>query len=318
MRSTKRSLATILLACSPLLAQVTLHERLHDALVLEQQGRFGEALVAAKSVTDSSQLGGIELGQACIMLGAAYRFEGKFIEAQVAFERALRILGGDPKNASDYASALDNYAGLYSDIGQLQVAAPMWTKALYLRRQTGDHAPVARSLTTLAGLALARNRVHEAQQYLKRASDEIKLTRDLTDDDLVVLFETQGWLAMVQRHPSTAVSGYQRALELCKRAHGEQSWLTGSEYMLRGQAYAQSGDMRKALCDMREGLAILDRAVGRKNSKYFVAQIAYAHALDRTGSHAEAAQLKAAAEQARKDLYGSQCVACTINLAAVQ
>lgn len=61
-----------------------------------------------------------------------------------------------------------------------------------------------------------------------------------------------------------------------------------------------------------------DHAVGRKSSKYFVAQIAYAQALDRTGSHAEAAQLKAEAEQAGKDLYGSQCVARTIKLAAVQ
>ncbi|MGC1961315.1 MAG: hypothetical protein WA676_01170, partial [Candidatus Sulfotelmatobacter sp.] len=64
------------------------------------------------------------------------------------------------------------------------------------------------------------------------------------------------------------------------------------------------------------GLSILDQALGRKNPRYFVAQIAYAAVLDQAGLRERAAQLRAAVEQAQKDFYRSQCVSCTINVAA--
>ena len=88
--------------------------------------------------------------------------------------------------------------------------------------------------------------------------------------------------------------------------------------MVLGNAYAQSGDMETALADMSRGLSIIDKALGRRNPTYFAAQMAYSHVLDRAGWHAQAAQWKAAAEQTEKDLYGGQCVGCTINVAAFQ
>jgi len=315
MGHTKRGLLIGLFACAPLFAQVNPHERLKDALVLEQQGHFNEAITVAELLTDSNQLAGVALGRAYLILGSACRIEGRFVEAQAAFESSLRILSGDPANVSDYASTLDNYAGLYSDIGQPQIAAPMWIKALHLREQGGDHAAVAQTLTALAGLALAQNRMHDAGQYLKRASGEMKLTPDPSGDDLAVFFETQAWLELAQGHPSAAVAGYQRSLELCRQTRGETNWLVGWEHMLRGKAYAQSGDTKRALADMQEGLAIIDHALSRRNPKYLLAQIAYSQILDRTGSHAEAAQLRATVKQASKDFYGSQCVRCTINIA---
>jgi tetratricopeptide (TPR) repeat protein len=316
MRHIKKALFAVLLACLPLSAEVNPHGRLHDAFILERQGHFDEAIAAVKVVIDSDQLSGVELGRAWIMLGFACRFEGEFTEAQIAFERSLQILEHDPEHVSDYASALDNYAGLYSDRGQLQMAEPMWMKALRLREQGGDHAAVAATLTALAGLALAQSRAHDARQYLKRASGEMKLTNDLSDEDLVVFFETQAWLALTQRHPSAAVAGYQRALEICERAQGERHWLVGWEHMLLGKAYAQSGDVNRAAANMQDGIAILEQALGRKNPKYFVAQIAYSQVLDRKGLHAAAAQLREAAEEGSKDYYSGQCAGCTINVAA--
>jgi tetratricopeptide (TPR) repeat protein len=315
MRHTTRILITLLLACWPLFAQGNLHEQLRDALVLEQQGKFDSAIKMAKLVTDSNQLNGIELGRAYIILGVAYRAVGKFAAAQNSFEQSVRILERDPEHVSDYAAALNNYAGLYSDFGELHLAERMWLKALHLSQEIGDHTALTRSLRNLAGLSLAQKRVHEAKRYLNRASDEMKLARDLVDDDLVLLFETQAWVALAEGHPSAAVAGYQRALEVCTRSRGEQHWLTGWEHMLRGKAYAESGDTKTALADMREGLAILDHALGPKNPTYFLAQIAYSQVLERAGLREEAARLRATAEQARKDLYGSECVGCTITVA---
>ncbi|MGA8272766.1 MAG: tetratricopeptide repeat protein [Candidatus Sulfotelmatobacter sp.] len=315
MRHTKKILLTLLLACSPLFAQANPHQRLHDALLLEQKGQYDRAIDLVEQIIHSDELRGVELGRAWILLGFAYEVEGKFNESQAAFEHSLRILERDPEHIGDYASALDNYAGLYSDVGQLQIAAPMWVKALHLRQQTGDHAAVMRSLTKLAGLALAQKRVREADRYLKTASKEMKLTHDLGDDDSVVLFETQAWLALAQGYASDAVAGYQRALALCERVYGENHWLTGWEHLLRGKAYAQAGNMESAVADMREGVAILDHALGRKNPKYFAAEIAYSQVLDQAGSHVQAAQFRTTAEQSNKDFYGSQCVGCTINVA---
>jgi Tfp pilus assembly protein PilF len=138
-----------------------------------------------------------------------------------------------------------NYAALYNDAGQLDIAGQMWQKALRLRQQSGDHTGATRSFTNLAGLALAQHRIREAKRYLKRANVEMNGTHDLIDDDFATVFETEGWLALAEGNPSTAVARYQRSLEICKWNRGEQHWLTGWEYMLRGKAYAESGNMER-------------------------------------------------------------------------
>ena len=311
----KRSLKifiTVFLACSTLFSQ---QERLHDALVLEQQGQFDAAVNAITKNIQSGQLSEVQLGRAQIMLGFAYRSQGNFILAQNAFERAISILKGDPAHPGDYASALENYAGLYADAGELSAAAAMWQKAFRLRRQTGDHAGAARSLLNLAEVGLTHKNVSEAKQYLQGASEEMNLASDLADDDHMFFLETKAWLDMTENHTIAAIAGFQSALELSIKTRSEQHWLTGWEHMLLGRAYFLSGDTRNALLDMREGLAILEHSLGHKSSKYLVSQVAYSQVLDRTGAHAEAARLRAAAEQTRKDLYSTLCAGCTISVA---
>lgn len=315
MKHVKKVVLTLVLAGSQLLAQGDPEEQFHEACVFEKRGQFDKAIDLAKELTDSGQSSGGELGRAWILLGVVYTEQGRFAEAQSAFERSLRILDGT-RFVTDYAAALQSYGMLYNDTGQIAIAGQMWKKALQLRQQSGDHAGISRSLTSLAGLALAQDRVREAKKYLQSAAEEAKLTQDLTDDDLAIRYETQAWLALAEGHAAAAVADYERSVELCKRIHGEGHWLTGWEYMLRGKAYSYSGNVNRALDDMREGLSILDRALGRRNPRYFAAQIAYSKALSRAGLSAQAAQWGAAGEQAEKDFYRSQCVGCTINVGA--
>jgi tetratricopeptide (TPR) repeat protein len=313
MNSPTKIFITVFLACSTLFAQ---QERLHDALVLEQQGQFDAAVNAITKIIQSGQLSEVQLGRAQIMLGFAYRSQGNFIPAQNAFERAISVLKGDHAHPGDCASALENYAALYADAGELFAAAAMWQKAFRLRRQTGDHAGAARSLLNLAEVGLARKHVSEAKQYLQDASKEMNLATDLADDDRMFFIETKAWLDMTENHTTAAIAGFQSALELSSKTRGEQHWLTGWEHMLLGKAYFLSGDTGNALADMHEGLAILEHSLGRKNSKYLASQVAYSQVLDKTGAHAEAARLRAAAEQTRKDLYGTLCAGCTISVAS--
>jgi hypothetical protein len=102
---------------------------------------------------------------------------------------------------------------------------------------------------------------------------------------------------------------------LTKR-HGEEHPYTGWGYLLLGDAHAEAGQLTTALEEMRQGIAILDRTLSRQNPRYLVAEIAYSRVLDATGSHAEAAQIKAAAEPLLKDIYRRQCIGCTVSAAA--
>jgi tetratricopeptide (TPR) repeat protein len=309
-------LLTLSLLDGPALGQTNPSAELHDALVLENGGHFGTATKVAQAAIDSGQLSENELGRGYIILAVACQGAGELPNAQIAFEHALQILEQDRKHPGDYASALENYAGFYSELGQLDVAAPMWRKALALRQEIGDHTGTTLSLIRLAEVALSRNSIREARQYLQKASNQAKAAPDLIDDDKAFWFETQGWLAIAEHHASAGVAAYGRALELVEQSRGAQHWLAGWERMLLGKAYAQSGDLTSALANMQTGLTILHHALGQKNLKYIAAELAYSQVLDQFGLHAEAAQMRAAGEKASKDYYGRQCAGCTVNVAA--
>jgi tetratricopeptide (TPR) repeat protein len=302
----------------PVFGQANPHQVLNGAQVLEKQGNFEMAAEYANLAINSGKLSGAELGRGYIILGLSSQGRGKFVDAQIAFEHSLRILEHDREHVEDYASALDNYAGLYGDLGQLDVAVPMCRKALRLRQKIGEHTGAALSLMQLAQLALARNRIREAHKYLQQASDQIESASYLTDDDKALFLETQGSLAMAEHKPSAAVPLYQHALEVLKQSRGEQHWLAGWEYVLLGNALAQAGDLSVALTDMRKGLGILDHALGKGNPKYLVAELAYAPVLDRMGLHVEAAQVRRTVERTRKDHPVNQCAGCTVNVAAFE
>jgi tetratricopeptide (TPR) repeat protein len=316
MKLVKKVLFTMVLAGAQVWGQANPQEPLREAYAFEKQGQFDKAIAVAKELTDSGRSSGGELGRAWVVLGLAYSEQGRFMEAQDAFDRSLHVLDQDPQFGADYATALQAYGSLYNSAGQTATAAQLWRKALDLRQRSGDHLGTIRLLTRLAELALGQNRIREARKYLQSAAEEMKFAPALTDDDLAMTYESQAGLALAEGHSSVAIAGFQRSLELCKQIHGERNWITGWDYMLLGEAYTQSGDIEKALANMSDGLAILEEALGNRNPKYFAAQIAYSQVLNRAGLHVQAAKQRTAAEQAEKDFSKSQCVGCTINVAA--
>jgi|SRR5579872_107841 len=310
------TMLTLWLLHMPTFGQLSPNTLLRDALVQENSGSFEAAAKLAKAAIDSRQLSQNELGRGYIILAVACRGAGHLANAQTAFEHALQALEPDREHTEDYASALENYAGFYTELGQLDVAAPMWRRAYHKRKAIGDHEGTAISLMRLAEFALSQNRVREARRYLQKASNEAKASSGLIADESAFFFETQGWLAIAEHDAPLAIESYQHALELVEQSRGEQHWLAGWDHMLLGKAYAESGDCKSAFANMQTGLTILDRALGRKNPRYFAAELAYSRALDQFGLHAEAAPMRAAAEKASKEYYGRQWARCTINAAS--
>jgi len=291
---------------------------LNDAQVLENRGNFEMSAQYAKLAINSGKLSTAEMGRGYVILASSSQGLGNLIDAQINFERSLRILKHDREHVKDYAAALHDYAGLYGDLGQFDVALSISRKALRLRQEVGEHALAAVSLMQLAQLELAENRVREARKYVQQASEQMQRGSDLVDDDKAFFLETQASIAMAEHKASAAVPLYQRSLELTKQSRGEQHWLTGAEYVLLGSAHAESGDLSAALADMRKGLAILDPVLGKGNPKYLVAELVYARVLDRIGLRVEAAQVRRTVERARKDHPGNQCTACTVSVDAFQ
>jgi tetratricopeptide (TPR) repeat protein len=238
-------------------------------------------------------------------------------QAQSAYEKALDLLSHTPEAAVDHASALDNFARLSLDTGHPDAALRLETDALKEYEGLSNHADIARSCATLASLEINRGHRREGKEYLSRALQEAGLASGLDQDFYAAVWSAQGWLALLNKDTTTAISAYSHAIELWRAAHGEQHMLTGWGYMLLGKSYAQAGQNDKALEQMGKGLNILDQAAGSGDPKYLAAQLSYSQVLDQSGEHDEAVRVKNSAQQALKRLSRDACADCTVSAFAL-
>jgi tetratricopeptide (TPR) repeat protein len=302
---------------NPTPSQVNSEQRLGRLTELEQKGRYAEVTEPLAELIRANALNERESGRAQLLLGIAYHQQGALTQAQSAYEKALHILSHTPEGAVDHASALDNFARLSLDTGHPDTALRMETDALKEYEGLPDHADIARSCATLASLEINRGHRREGKEYLSRALHEAGLASGLDQDFYAAVSSAQGWLALLNKDTTTAISAYAHAIELWRDAHGEQHMLTGWGYMLLGKSYAQAGQNDKALEQMRKGLNILDQAVGSSDPKYLAAQISYSQVLDQSGEHDEAVRVKSSAQQALKRLSRDACADCTVSAFAL-
>jgi len=306
----------MLVAAPALSAQADAKQSVAQALALERDGRPEQAIVALLALLDSKSLDAPGTGTAWNILGLSYRDLGNFTDGQHAFEQSIRILEGLRNNTREYGMALDNFGGLLLAMGQPEPAGTMRKKALHVYEKTNYHTGIAIACSGLAGLAFSQKQMRQGRRYMERARQEAQLATDLNDDNLAAIFSMQGWLALLNGDVVATVSAYQHSLDLWRKGHGEEHPFTGWGYILLGNAKAEAGDLTLALVDMQRGLAVLDRTLGQRNTRYLTAEIAYSRVLDRTGAHTEAARMKTDAERELKDLHRAQCFACTVSAAS--
>jgi tetratricopeptide (TPR) repeat protein len=315
----KACLATaiaVMAAAHLLAAQTNSDPRLAEAFALERDGQTKQSIAAVQVLLEPGSLNEPDTGKAWNILALAYEDQGDFTDAQRAYERSIRALENSPSHIKDYAMALDDLGGLYLAIGRADLAVRMKEKTLQLYRNIGDHEGSVIACSDLAGLALSQRRIRNGRKYLELAKREQKLASALDDDNLAAISSMQGWLAQLQGDLSGSLTSYQLSLSLWQRRHGEEHASTGWGYILVGNIKAEQGQTSSALADMQRGLAILDRTLGRQHPRYLQADIAYLRLLERTEAHAEAAQMKTAAEQDLRKFYRDQCSDCTISAVA--
>lgn len=309
-------LASLLSMPILLLAQSTPVQRLQEAFELEKAGHPQSAIATLQPLLDAHALGELGSGKAWNILALAYEDLSDFPHSQHAYEESIRIFERIPNDTRDYAMALNGLGRLYVDSNQFQMATSIRERALHLYESISDHAGVARVLSDQASAAFSQNQRRQGEKYLKQALKEVRLTKDFDDDDRAALASVQGWKAQFDDDPSKSILEYQLALSLWKKSHGEEHPFTGWGYMLLGKAEADAGKLAIALSDMHQGLSILGRTLSTNDPRYLTAELAYAQALDETGAHTEAAQMKSKAETLLDQFYSRQCAGCTVSAMA--
>jgi tetratricopeptide (TPR) repeat protein len=299
-----------------LMAQTT-EQRLKEALDLEKDGKPAMAIAQARVLLDSNSLDPYETGKAWNILGLAYEDEGDLQLARHADEESIRILEPLP-NIRDYAMALDDLGGVYVSTGQFEDADKLRTKALRLYEKIGDHGGAAMASSDFALSSFRQNKVSQGKKYLESALREARAATDLDNDDRAAIASLQGWKAWHDRDYSKSVAKYREALDFLRSLHGEDHPSTGWAHVLLGDADAAAGQLKAALTETKEGMEILDRSLGRQNPHYLMAEVAYARALDASGSRAEADQIKATAESMLKENDRRQCPGCTVSAMALR
>jgi tetratricopeptide (TPR) repeat protein len=306
----------LLFITCPVVAQRTSAQRLNDAFALEVNGESAQAVVDLQELLNTGSLDALGSGKAWNILGLAYEDMGEFARSQRAYEESLRTLKDLPDSLRDYAMALDDFGGLYVATRQFEAADKLRTKALGIYEQLADHAGVARASCDLATTSFSRKKVTAGNRYLARAVKEAIVATDLDDDDRATISSLQGWQAQLDGDFPMSVAKYGKALDLWRRRHGEEHPYTAWGHLLLGDAQYEAGQLAAALAEIRQCVAVIDRTLGHNNPHYLLAELAYSRVLDATGSHVEAARIKATAESLLKDARRDQCAGCTISAAA--
>ena len=307
----------LLITGYPLSAQTLPEQQLRQAFALEKENKPVPAITLLKVLLDSQTLSVPGTGKAWNILGLAYEDLGEFSLSQHAYEESIRILSSDP-DVRNYAMALNDFGGMYLAMGQLDVAQKIKVKALGQYEKVDDHGGIVRACYDLAEIAFGRRKVPEGTNYLERALKEAQFADDLDEDDWAAIASLQAWQAEINGDHRTSIARYQQALDLWRKLHGEEHPDTGWGLVLLGAADAEAGHSGAGLAEMKQGVAILGRTLGRNNPRYLSVEMTYARLLDSQGFHAEAAQVKAETEPILKKAYREQCGECTVSAAALR
>ena len=297
-----------------LMAQTT-GQRLKEALDLEKDGKPAQAITLAQALLDSNSLDTFETGKAWNILGLAYEDRGDLQPARHAFEESVRILEPLP-TVRDYAMAVDGLGGIYVSTGEFDVADKLRTKALGLYEMAGDHGGIAMTTSDLALSSFRQNKVSRGKKFLDRAVREARTATNLDNDNRAAIASLEGWKAWHDGNYATSVAKYQSALNFLRTLHGEDHPSIGWAHVQLGDADAAAGELSAAQAETKLGMDILDRSLGRQDSHYLLAELAYARALDASGSHAEASTIRATAESMLKENDRRQCRGCTVSAMA--
>ena len=298
----RRILFCVLLAVTtsaPLTAQAPTQDprtALASIADLSRRGQLPQVIDAANALFASPALSPADRAMALVYLAYAYQQRGEFTKATTNYEKALAIVDRDGQHSSDYAATLATLATVYAQIGQTETAKHVLLRAVHMFESENDHAGAAMIWSDLATIAADEHSRGEAHKDIARCLAEAQLAGNMSPGELAAISTSEGRIAELDGDAHTAISDYQRSLDLWKQTNKDQQQREAWLNVLLGEAYLHAGDLTNARESTSRGLAMLEAASGRHTVRYLAAELIYSKVLDASGAHDEASTLRKAAQ----------------------
>ncbi len=255
---------------------------------------LNEALDIIEKLNKSNSVIGLS---AMANIGILYMYQGKYAEAEEAFDF---VLGNMSEEEPNYFNVLNNQALVYHSLGQLDRSEKLFEQirladSVYLGATHPDYAV---TLSNLALLYLDEGKYKQAEDLLTKSLEIQKMN----DEAETALYGSKlNNLAKVYRIAGQAEKSiplHQRALTIFKQTVGENSPEYATTSFNLGMSYWKTGQRDLAIRNLKTSSDIRASKLGKKHPKYAESQQKIAE------FHWEKKQLKEA-QQRFGEAFGS-------------
>ncbi len=182
------------------------------------------------------------------LIGDAQGFQGRGEQAIATYQRALAILQGLGGEHEKTGAILNNMAGDYLNMGQLDRAEQLYRKAKYHFQQAGDKVNSGVALGNVADVLYLRGKLPDAAKLYQQVIDKFPSGQGYAMYRLADLELAQGQAKKAHDLATQAV-------ELIRPTHGGYQYLTGAMVVL-GDALMAQGDLAGARQQYQQTLEI--------------------------------------------------------------
>ncbi|MGO9540395.1 MAG: tetratricopeptide repeat protein [Terriglobales bacterium] len=182
------------------------------------------------------------------LIGDAQGFQGHGEQAIATYQRALAILQGLGGEHEKTGAILNNMAGDYLNMGQLDRAELLYRKAKYHFQRAGDKVNTGVALGNVADVLYLRGKLPDAAKLYQQVIDNFPSGQGYAMYRLADLELAQG-------QAKKAYDLATQAVELIRPTHGGYQYLTGAMVVL-GDALMAQGDLAGARQQYQQTLEI--------------------------------------------------------------
>jgi tetratricopeptide (TPR) repeat protein len=270
----------------------------------------GRLLPHALAVASWIKRDGMEFAEAGRLLHQTASYlhgRGQYAEAEPLLKRAMEIrrtaLG---ETHPDYATSLNNLAGLYDAMGRHGEAEPLYLRAMEIRRTAlgEQHPRYATSLHNLAALYDAMGRHGEAEPLFKRAMEITRTALGEGHPDYATSLNNLAGLYDAMGRHGEAEPLYLRAMEIRRTALGETHPDYAASLNNLALLYYAMGRHAEAEPLLKQAMEIRRTALGEGHPDYAASLNNLAELYRAMGRHAEAEPLLKQAMELRRTALG--------------
>jgi eukaryotic-like serine/threonine-protein kinase len=176
------------------------------------------------------------------LIGDSQGAQGHYEQAIATYRQALTVLEGLGEEHAKTGTILNNMAGAYINMGQLDRAEQLYRKAKYHFEQAGDKGNAGTALGNIADVLYVRGKLPDAARLYQQAIDSEAL---LSPSGPAYAMYRLADLELAQGQTKKAHDLAAQAVDLIRPTNGGYQYLTGAMVVL-GDALMAQGDLAGA------------------------------------------------------------------------